>query len=188
MPNVVYADGWRGVKGEYIPPNRARSPDFSDPNQQSPKKKKKKKKKKMNSLITKYYDNVESRFHAALWSCYIVSHQSRNFHSPITMITMHGKCMCVMVKDCRATTRVSISQTILATASQYWGWGSTSLALFEFFITLYRWNMVWEGGHRVSTLTFAGTFDFDLSKPVTSYCLFPCNNFKTQTTANTSRK
>ena len=46
----------------YITPNRARSPDFSDTNHQSPNKKKKK-----NSLITKILMYYES-FHAALWS------------------------------------------------------------------------------------------------------------------------
>ena len=85
-------------KGEYIPPNRAKSPDFSDPNHDT------NHQKKGNSLITKIsmcYESVLAVFtlhsgHAENVSNvsrarYIVNHQSRQFlQGPITM---QGKCM-----------------------------------------------------------------------------------------------
>ncbi len=81
------------IKGGVYTPNMARSPDFFDPNHQSPKR---------NSLITNiltYYESVD--IHTALrslrerFTCqiYQIYRQSPITHFLQGPITVHGKCM-----------------------------------------------------------------------------------------------
>ena len=73
------------VTGRIHPPNRARSPAFSDPNHQSPKKKKivlspKKKYQCITRLKTAVFTLHSGHVENVLCARYIVSHQSRNFY------------------------------------------------------------------------------------------------------------